>query len=167
MEIEAAAPGVRSATARRYDERCCFLTPGVAAANIDFCPQKAQNEKRSVKLSLSGTFLANSHSFPMNGRRTRPRRLAWPRTSPFHGGNTGSNPVGDAKSFQQLMRDGSFSRRHKKAQYLDQKLSYSFGNSDFSRRYALFSKAQKGTTTAKEVQLAHEAEVRNSRMTSL
>ena len=25
-----------------------------------------------------------------------PRRLAWPRTSPFHGGNTGSNPVGDA-----------------------------------------------------------------------
>ena len=28
---------------------------------------------------------------------SRPRRLAWPRTSPFHGGNTGSNPVGDAK----------------------------------------------------------------------
>src|ERR1700685_566915 len=28
---------------------------------------------------------------------TSPRRLAWPRTSPFHGGNTGSNPVGDAK----------------------------------------------------------------------
>src|SRR5229473_6008947 len=27
----------------------------------------------------------------------RPRRLVWPRTSPFHGGNTGSNPVGDAK----------------------------------------------------------------------
>src|SRR5689334_14989093 len=27
---------------------------------------------------------------------TRPRRLARPRTSPFHGGNTGSNPVGDA-----------------------------------------------------------------------
>ena len=29
-----------------------------------------------------------------------PRRLAWPRTSPFHGGNTGSNPVGDAKPYQ-------------------------------------------------------------------
>src|SRR5581483_4905086 len=28
--------------------------------------------------------------------RVRPRRLARPRTSPFHGGNTGSNPVGDA-----------------------------------------------------------------------
>src|SRR5271169_6610837 len=28
--------------------------------------------------------------------RDRPRRLARPRTSPFHGGNTGSNPVGDA-----------------------------------------------------------------------
>ena len=23
--------------------------------------------------------------------------VQWPRTSPFHGGNTGSNPVGDAK----------------------------------------------------------------------
>ena len=34
--------------------------------------------------------------------RKRPRRLARPRTSPFHGGNTGSNPVGDAKSFQRL-----------------------------------------------------------------
>ena len=27
----------------------------------------------------------------------RPRRLARPRTPPFHGDNTGSNPVGDAK----------------------------------------------------------------------
>src|SRR5947209_3798098 len=27
-----------------------------------------------------------------------PRRLARPRTSPFHGGNTGSNPVGDANT---------------------------------------------------------------------
>jgi hypothetical protein len=35
-----------------------FLTPGVAAANIDFCPQKAKIEKPSVKLSLSGIFLA-------------------------------------------------------------------------------------------------------------
>ena len=25
-----------------------------------------------------------------------PHRLAWPRTSPFQGENTGSNPVGDA-----------------------------------------------------------------------
>ena len=29
---------------------------------------------------------------------TRPHRLAWPRTPPFQGGDTGSNPVGDAKS---------------------------------------------------------------------
>lgn len=34
----------------------------------------------------------------LNPPYSRPRRLAWPRTSPFHGGNTGSNPVGDAKS---------------------------------------------------------------------
>jgi hypothetical protein len=30
----------------------------------------------------------------------RPRRLARPRTSPFHGGNTGSNPVGDANKIK-------------------------------------------------------------------
>jgi hypothetical protein len=34
----------------------------------------------------------------------------------FHGGNTGSNPVGDAKSFQELTGNGHFWRRHKKAQ---------------------------------------------------
>src|ERR1700756_2322432 len=33
---------------------------------------------------------------------SRPRRLARPRTSPFHGGNTGSNPVGDANKISQL-----------------------------------------------------------------
>ena len=33
----------------------------------------------------------------------------------FHGGNTGSNPVGDAKSFQELTGNGHFWRRHKKA----------------------------------------------------
>ena len=36
----------------------------------------------------------------------RPRRLARPRTPPFHGDNTGSNPVGDAKFFQALTRFG-------------------------------------------------------------
>ena len=33
---------------------------------------------------------------------SRPRRLARPRTSPFHGGNTGSNPVGDANFINHL-----------------------------------------------------------------
>ena len=28
----------------------------------------------------------------------RPHRLAWPRTPPFHGGDGGSNPPGDATS---------------------------------------------------------------------
>ena len=32
----------------------------------------------------------------------RPRRLARPRTPPFHGGNTGSNPVGDANILKDL-----------------------------------------------------------------
>jgi hypothetical protein len=35
---------------------------------------------------------------------------------PFHGGNTGSNPVGDAKSFQELAANRRKSCRHKKAQ---------------------------------------------------
>src|SRR5215467_5828842 len=33
---------------------------------------------------------------PLGFHPKSPRRLARPRTSPFHGGNTGSNPVGDA-----------------------------------------------------------------------
>ncbi len=32
-----------------------------------------------------------------------PRRLARPRTSPFHGGNAGSNPAGDAIILKQLL----------------------------------------------------------------
>ena len=38
-----------------------------------------------------------------------PRRLAWPRTSPFHGGNTGSNPVGDANNPKELTEIGILS----------------------------------------------------------
>jgi hypothetical protein len=34
--------------------------------------------------------------------RTGPHRLARPRTSPFHGGNAGSNPAGDAISRSKL-----------------------------------------------------------------
>ncbi len=33
---------------------------------------------------------------------SRPRRLARPRTPPFHGDNTGSNPVGDANKTKDL-----------------------------------------------------------------
>jgi hypothetical protein len=36
------------------------------------------------------------------GPSKRPRRLARPRTPPFHGDNTGSNPVGDAKQNKRL-----------------------------------------------------------------
>ena len=39
---------------------------------------------------------------PGNPALSRPRRLARPRTSPFHGGNTGSNPVGDANFINHL-----------------------------------------------------------------
>ncbi len=50
------------------------------------------------------------------GPHSRPRRLARPRTPPFHGDNTGSNPVGDANSQPALKRmllmagDGAYRR---------------------------------------------------------
>jgi hypothetical protein len=42
--------------------------------------------------------------------------VTYVRTHCFHGGNTGSNPVGDAKSFQQLASHRQNFHRHKKAQ---------------------------------------------------
>ena len=73
------------------------LTLFLRAANIDFWPHDAL-------VFLESCPEANPETCPfvvqwLGGMR--PRRLAWPRTSPFHGGNTGSNPVGDAKSFHQ------------------------------------------------------------------
>ena len=38
----------------------------------------------------------------------RPRRLARPRTPPFHGDNTGSNPVGDANNLNNLAKIPKF-----------------------------------------------------------
>src|SRR5579863_1124475 len=49
-------------------------------------------KRRCYHRTCSGTALASPG----------PRRLAWPRTSPFHGGNTGSNPVGDANLINNL-----------------------------------------------------------------
>ncbi len=40
----------------------------------------------------------------------RPRRLARPRTPPFHGDNTGSNPVGDANKTNNLSKNDWASR---------------------------------------------------------
>ena len=37
----------------------------------------------------------------------RPHRLAWPRTLPFQGSNTGSNPVGDTTFFFFSLAAGS------------------------------------------------------------
>ena len=50
-------------------------------------------ENRPVTMNSGGREALIHHS---------PRRLAWPRTSPFHGGNTGSNPVGDANNINYL-----------------------------------------------------------------
>ena len=44
------------------------------------------------------------------GPSKRPRRLARPRTPPFHGDNTGSNPVGDANKIKDLAEISCFRR---------------------------------------------------------
>ncbi len=51
----------------------------------------------SLKLGASG---CRPVPLPPN---VRPRRLARPRTPPFHGDNTGSNPVGDANRINLLL----------------------------------------------------------------
>jgi hypothetical protein len=54
-------------------------------------------EKRPVTMMFGG-------KQPSHLTRKRPRRLAWPRTSPFHGGNAGSNPAGDANKIRHLQK---------------------------------------------------------------
>ena len=60
-------------------------------------------EKRPVTMMFGG----KQPSHPK-----RPRRLAWPRTSPFHGGNAGSNPAGDANKNKRLAGNPIFRRGH-------------------------------------------------------
>src|SRR6202000_2542085 len=43
--------------------------------------------------------------------KQRPRRLARPRTPPFHGDNTGSNPVGDANKTKDLIIPSNMPKR--------------------------------------------------------
>src|SRR6266568_2635989 len=77
-----------------------FLTPHRGAATIDTLAAKAAHPDRACP-----------------ERSQSPRRLAWPRTSPFHGGNTGSNPVGDAKHSKELSRFHSGWLGFKKVQF--------------------------------------------------
>ena len=61
----------------------------------------AENIGRKALLTLCEVTVTIKCSAAILPHR-RPRRLAWPRTSPFHGGNTGSNPVGDASFINHL-----------------------------------------------------------------
>jgi hypothetical protein len=61
-------------------------------------------------LTLGGT-AANIKDSQVHPISPRPRRLARPRTSPFHGGNTGSNPVGDANKINTIPRPNKFSSK--------------------------------------------------------
>src|ERR1700723_1371711 len=65
-------------------------------------------QKRPVTISFGGKPSSHQES---------PRRLAWPRTSPFHGGNTGSNPVGDANKIKDLLETPFFAGDTSGTQY--------------------------------------------------
>ena len=41
--------------------------------------------------------------------------VQWPRTPPFHGGNTGSNPVGDANKIKDLVGITNFTAGPKRS----------------------------------------------------
>ena len=95
---------------------------------LDLCAQALPENKVAASKAIAGSLLLRQPSTcttVQSGQGTEepvklnavnsPRRLARPRTSPFHGGNTGSNPVGDANSFQELTGNGRFAagtKRH-------------------------------------------------------
>ena len=82
---------------------------------LDLCAQALPENKVAASKAIAGSLLLRQPSTcttVQSGQGTEepvklnavnsPRRLARPRTSPFHGGNTGSNPVGDAKPLNNL-----------------------------------------------------------------
>jgi hypothetical protein len=97
---------------------------------------------------------------------TSPRRLARPRTSPFHGGNTGSNPVGDANSFQELPSNAPIPHRHKKEQL---RAEFCKPASTTASIYGIFRQFVAGTK--RNTRLVHQAtsaaDARSRRITLL
>ena len=63
-------------------------------------------ERYNGIVEVGGSIPPGSTIIPGAGRSgavmTRPHRLAWPRTPPFQGGDTGSNPVGDATALNKI-----------------------------------------------------------------
>jgi hypothetical protein len=59
-----------------------------------------KSDRRNMRASApSDTTALNMVSIPSWHLLSCPHRLAWPRTLPFQGSNTGSNPVGDTRPF--------------------------------------------------------------------
>jgi hypothetical protein len=99
-----------------------LLIPRMAFARRTVAESAGLNHRLSRRSRIYGSKLA------IHRRYTERRFLCIPycylqgitvRPVPcnyFHGGNTGSNPVGDAKPFQELASNRRNFRRHKKAQ---------------------------------------------------
>ena len=72
------------------------------------------------KLAVQGRYNQRLHlgvsSCSLQGIAERPLPCNYYVIEYFHGGNTGSNPVGDAKPFQELASNRRNFRRDKKAQ---------------------------------------------------
>lgn len=74
---------------------------GPLTQQVEYLPFKQRvagsNPARPTKKSLT-----SERSFHYEASTPRPHRLARSRTPAFHAGNTGSNPVGDAKDIKEL-----------------------------------------------------------------
>ena len=57
---------------------------------------ESQRDHHSIEIASAFDFEKCSH------------RLVWPRTSPFHGGNRGSNPLGSTKIKKSPVSTGLF-----------------------------------------------------------
>ena len=72
---------------------------GPLTQQVEYLPFKQRvagsNPARPTKKSLT-----SERTFHYEASTPRPHRLARSRTPAFHAGNTGSNPVGDAKEYQ-------------------------------------------------------------------
>ncbi len=73
---------------------------------LNYKPPRGEiNSRKQARLNLRATSPSDSTALNMVSISSWPllscpHRLAWPRTLPFQGSNTGSNPVGDTNTFQ-------------------------------------------------------------------
>src|SRR5271155_1562268 len=100
--------GARSPRAAKSQPHRNWETTDSNKANHPYLYSKCEKQAASTQPSRVSILTSQKRPVTMDSggkspsHHQSPRRLAWPRTSPFHGGNTGSNPVGDANLINHL-----------------------------------------------------------------